>query len=398
MDNDTLLQDNTTEVGDGLGPHFPISQWTHHFEFVFLLIVILIGAPGNLMLILIQWKNKKRSTTDTLLMAMACYEFCCSSINAPWKFIKIFDPLWVAIGSPFLCKFTLFSINFDNLGSAQMLAAIAADRYIKTCMPLSTFYGDKQAEIICGVVVVTTTFLSLPHIGMIYWDEVWLFCRVTPWWLFDPRKYGMSLNTVFMSAFIIVVFSYMRINFFLRARYRQKVKKRTQSTTKLTSHMEKEPITTELTSTTAVSGTSEFPDTSGQSSQDEKAVSLAGQVGKGGHGDDQRTNEQVAIDMKVETKSKTSKSQKKVSKSSTKLETEARNLNKLTLTMSMITLVYIFTGILNWILFISGPIFGWDVWHLSFSFPLVNCISNPILLFLMTERFRSSAKKILFKR
>jgi len=75
---------------------------------------------------------------------------------------------------------------------------------------------------------------------------------------------------------------------------------------------------------------------------------------------------------------------------------EGRNLNKLTVIMFMISLLYMTTWIVNWVLFVLGPyVLGVGMFFLSFSLPMINCTTNAVLFFAMSSRFRQNAKKLL---
>jgi len=84
-------------------------------------------------------------------------------------------------------------------------------------------------------------------------------------------------------------------------------------------------------------------------------------------------------------------------KTSRVLKIEGRNLNRLTITTFLISLIYILTWSINWTLYVFGPyVFGIEILYLSFSFPMVNCMVNPIMFFCLSSVFRANVKKLLF--
>ena len=126
--------------------------WVRYVEISYLSVIMLIGIPGNSLIICVQSRNRDKTSTDYFIGAMAVCELLCSSANASLRIIMN-TKIWIHIASHMFCRFDLNLIYITTFTSSYLLAAIAVDRYFKTCKPLSNVYNVKTSKLICLVVV-----------------------------------------------------------------------------------------------------------------------------------------------------------------------------------------------------------------------------------------------------
>ena len=125
--------------------------------FVFFLIIVVIGVPGNLFILRVYIGRKRKTSTDVLLISLALSDlvFCWST---PFFMAALLQPC--NGGSHISCKLRT-SIKLITLYYSILLTgAIALDRYYAVCKPLSRIITPKRSAIIAVLCYVLSMFIG----------------------------------------------------------------------------------------------------------------------------------------------------------------------------------------------------------------------------------------------
>jgi len=173
---------------------------------------------------------------------------------------------------------------------------------------------------------------------------------------------GIAASTVMMLVFIVMTFSYVAIALFLRRRHVKKLKSRKKMPTP-------EAFVPSISTETSMS-----------SEQTHVSVDA-----DGSHG----TTAGQAIAPAIKTPEARQVKPRLIT-------LEGRNINRLTFLMASISIIYMATNALLWVLYATSPLLlGTGMLHLAYSIPMLNCISNPVVFFAMSSRFRRNARTLV---
>ena len=125
-----LLENNTAHANDTTVSEndVPLPAWCPVVLISLMVLAAVLAIFGNGIIILVERKNKCKTSTDWLVCFMAANDLTYSFVNVP---IKIFQQ--IGNTSNFLCKVDIFFEKWTMYSSTLLLAIIALDRYLKTC-------------------------------------------------------------------------------------------------------------------------------------------------------------------------------------------------------------------------------------------------------------------------
>lgn len=370
-------------------------SWVGYVEIFYLSLIMAIGIPGNTVIILVQKRNKDRSSTEYLIAAMAVYELVCSSLNAAVK-ILMNTRLWEYIASNAMCRFHVTLIYISTFTSSYLLAAIAVDRYVKTCKPLSNICTRKASKRICALlafvglltgIAPTFTFELGSHMKCMVSKEHRTFHF---YW-----DFAMVISTVLV--FSIFVFSYVNIAISLYIRLHKQSLTRSHKEEKLRGQNEKISLPAIIRK---LRNTKVEPKIDSLNTQ---ATTSSGTVPPS-------TPEVEAAEL---TNRETNSSSYRVLDEKPNFQDGERNgggtsrqatlteesVNRTTLMLFLLTIIYAVTfALTNIFVLTADTIIGQILEKLCKSMLMVNCISNPVLFFFMSSKYRASAKRLIFRR
>lgn len=357
-----------------------LKSWVGYVEISYLSIMIIIGVPGNTLILLVQNRNRTKSSTDILIAAMAGYELVCSSFNAAFK-ILINTELWKSrLRSDTLCRIHISSVFITTFTSAYLLAAIAVDRYVKTCRPLSNSFNLKTSKIIC-VVVFVLGFITgtVPLVTFVCDDQ--FECSPS----LEHLKLQFFWDLVMMSSTVIVfavfTFSYLNIAVTLRKKIRV-----TSEGTKNSQEVNGIKINRSAL-TKVLKKFSSF-----------KVEPLSRKLGSGSF--DQPVSQGASSSQGMEERDSVSTTEMSKKTAILRVHRPAtlagESVNKTTLMLFLLTVLYVVSfSITNIFVMTADAIIGRIMEKLCKSFPMINCISNPIFFFCLSTKYRQAAKAII---
>ena len=97
-----------------------------------LIIAAILAIFGNGIILLVESRNKCKTSCDWLILFIAANDIFCALINIPF-YIVFHLGYWWAIGSDFTCKLHYYVEETTMFSSVLLLCIISIDRYFKTC-------------------------------------------------------------------------------------------------------------------------------------------------------------------------------------------------------------------------------------------------------------------------
>lgn len=123
---------------------------------VYTILLLIIGVPGNSVVLYVYTQKWGRSSTRTFILGLAILDLVNCLVTYPMEIALLARP--VLFDFPVLCKVTRFATYGCNTASGLVLIAIAVDRYHRICRPLSKPMTTRTAKIVIfcsiGVAVV----------------------------------------------------------------------------------------------------------------------------------------------------------------------------------------------------------------------------------------------------
>ena len=116
--NESTIRENYT----------PLPVWCPVVLISLMVVVAILAIFGNGIIILVERKNRCKTSTDWLVCFMAANDLTYSIVNVPIKITKQFGNT-----ANFLCKTDVFFEKWTMYSSTLLLATVALDRYWKTC-------------------------------------------------------------------------------------------------------------------------------------------------------------------------------------------------------------------------------------------------------------------------
>lgn len=399
-------------------------QWVKDVEVIYLFLIILVGIPGNVMILLVQRKNGQKTTTDYYVITMAAFELISSCLNTSLRIMVDTEVLWNLIASSFSCSFRQFFNFLTTMSSAFLLAAIAIDRYIKTAKPHITVYTSDMARRIC-IVLSVVSFVCSVHTFGTYDIDIYYNC-VLKKSTENVKKMVDLLNvSLTIVVYIITTLAYINISLTLRKRHRVRVAAKlnthlsTASTGKAStiSLFNIHKVAPAPSSSHPVEGEKSVKDPANRKTapkldvdSNESTSSRQGVSGKAGNPSsdvNKGSNVQESLNKHIRHTigpySSASPHFRHIQLAVThshafqKLSKQEEILNRTTRIMFLISVVYIFCWLLSWLRVIFGQSgIGATLSHFARSFYLTTCIANPLFFFCMSSKFRDNAVNLLF--
>lgn len=385
-----LTENTTTEINDVGGVFLEPPAIFLKIEASVLICIASIAIPGNILIIILQGKNKDKTSTDYLIMNMAMFELTYSSVLLPIRVLLDLPDVWKVVSSDSLCKFEYSLHYIMSLGSSWLLGVIAVDRYIKTCKPLNTNYTTVTARKIGAVISVAALIMGIPSTSAYVLGKD-MTCIILP--EFVQLMVGWEILAIVTLVFEFCTFGFTYTNIWLVLRRRHK--KRVLGNLK-SSHLSENVLSCQSRSfirkiSTAIVSPQE-PTTvktmsSHQKRKDTFCINAPSFV----------TEHPGVHSMEGYVAQPSNISPRLSSNVARKLAASERNLNKTTFIMFILTVSFtiIWTLVAAAILTRRhGTVLGIVVDRLSYVLPMLNCTTNPTFFFLMSSKFRKDAKKL----
>lgn len=378
MNNTSNLEDIHNDDSDD--SEFP--KWAMHLETSYLLLIGIIGVPGNSLILIVQKKTQQKSSTDYLVGAMAFYELICSSVNVAVKIIMN-THAWKYIANNTVCRIHTFLIYSITFSSTYLLAAIAVDRYVKTCKPLSKICCTRVSKGMC-VLLSVFGFSTGASTFVTYELDEKNECSIAP--AQKAFQYNVDICVTTSIAVVVAIFTICYLNIAVTLRSRLKVRQ-----SKIKASMRQQSGKWRVCFQVYKLKT--------------KSVYPANQISRTTNVSTVTQNDHAADANIIETslslgESRTSRinsSQQNLSKSSSNRSSSRQtmaeqNLNRTTKIMFLLTIMYVVVwSVVCVCVMTDDPVLGEEMEKMARTIFMINCITNPVVFFCMSSKYRKKA-------
>eukprot|EP00057_Strongylocentrotus_purpuratus_P002179 XP_003723993.1 PREDICTED: vasopressin V1a receptor-like [Strongylocentrotus purpuratus] len=128
-------------------------------KLVSVVILCILGIPGNTIILLVYAKKKKRISTDILIIVQAIIDFV-ASVFAPLVLLKTAYSNLVTDG---ICVVTELTENGSAFSSLFLMMVISVDRYLLVCRPLGRRVTTRTAVVVSVCCVLVAMAMMLPR-------------------------------------------------------------------------------------------------------------------------------------------------------------------------------------------------------------------------------------------
>ena len=352
---------------------------------IYLGLLMLIGIPGNLIVLIVYLSRFPTSTHRMFITGLAVADILVCVVTLPFEIAEM--RLQYTFYNSWCCKFFRACNTLFSLSSIFILMGLSGDRFRRVCTPLKVQMTSRHATIYIMFCVVLAVIFSWPNFFISGIRLVNLGNNVTG---YDcsfsdqfaktkyPTLYGGTLFLVFIICMIILIVLYFLIGRQILKHFQFRRRFSRSSTSK-------------STSSTPVSNNSQ------------KLMSA--------NKAEQEYNNEVFIDNKPKETQEmlTRKSHRKSSKhhstkdQSVKEDATSRKLTKIALAISLAFIlsylphltISLLTALKGKFLLPPGPVVSAVLPIVTRSFAINNVV-NPIIYGLMDKRFRDNCK-LMFK-
>jgi hypothetical protein len=202
-----------------------IPEWVTLEQVVFSGVIVLVGIPGNMLIIITFAYSPGKSSTDFMVFSMGVSDLLGSAVCATMNLLRFIPVVWARLGSKWFCRtFEFFTVSTGGI-SSLILGLVAFERYMKTCRPFSDVLTTSRTKLVCISLYVLVTILIAPTFGIERFDYRTGACFIID----HESKWSIVLYVITILSFLSYIFTavaYTRIAFALCFRLKLKQKKR----------------------------------------------------------------------------------------------------------------------------------------------------------------------------
>lgn len=393
-----------------------LPKWARHLQLAYLVFIMVCGATGNSLLLVVEQRKNNKSSTDYFILTMAVMELFCSLTTTTLNMLR--SDIYTM--SSALCKVLVFVSYQMNFSEVLLLASIAVDRYIKTCKPLIMSFTVRKAKVICALITFSSLLVSTPSL-VTYNLDINFDCGHR-----HPlmRLFQRILIAVFTVILGLVLIAYIKVALAIRRRHNQYVDRHLHGINvlkgtpsrmntlqswklfkKQTWRRKTAPAENHTQTMIPTKSTNSQPTSVSFSNNHHRVHDLNPERSKSPelnlkldtymtsgqsklNSQDNSGNSVRALGLQVENNQVLNN-----------LRQEEQRVNRITRTLFLITFIYIMTLFLQTMLVVpSETVLGVVIKYFSQTINLTNCCINPLLIFGMHSRYRDEVKKLLICR
>lgn len=176
---------------------------------VYVSFLLVVGIPGNLMVIYVYSLKWRASTSRVFILALGSYDFinCLTSLTTEIvllsRFLNFDFPVW--------CKVSRFMTAFINSGSTFILVAIATDRFLRICR----IHKDPiSVELARSLVFISVFFAALTS-----WPALLLYGTYTVIFPLKPPVYFKGKTCLVSDSMVDKTYPLIFVIFLLSAHF-----------------------------------------------------------------------------------------------------------------------------------------------------------------------------------
>lgn len=389
---------------------------------VYMTILMMISVPGNILIILVQQKTRRKSSTDYYIITMAVFDLLIGSVVSPMYILRNFNNTWTAVRGMLFCRLQVLMTIMATIASTLLLGAVSVDRYMLTCRFIASMGVTlRQRARLSGIgISVTSVAFSLFNMAIVGYDYNSDDCEYLEQYRVASYVVSVIMMLMFICVFSTIGVCYTRVSMWLRYRHKQREARRLNTTkTVYSENSHSSQTTKDLQVAKEKSQTDVRKETESKKKQESlgnvftvqkthltiqnygcdisqgecslKSENSASAISRSSNSNVIR----LSVSNKIAPEIVRRKKQEITSR-------EEKTLNRITLMLFLISLVYISSYIITWAAsFIRIP-FGTKLdetteglLHIAQLFFLINSAVNPTIYFLMSTKFRTMVLNII---
>lgn len=171
---------------------------------IFLVILMVIGIPGNLTILIIFWRKYKRSVYRTIVWNLAVVDQTFCAVGIPFNIARIIH--YYSFRGEWICIIGVVMLYFLLVYSTHLLMLLSIHRFRKICFPTSKHMNANNVKYGVVACLVIAVALSSPHFALSKYVEVDLgdgvkgrSCAIS---LAKPSIYSTAASYTFLALFV----------------------------------------------------------------------------------------------------------------------------------------------------------------------------------------------------
>ena len=182
---------------------------------IYAAILMLVGIPGNAVVLYIYFFKWRRSTSRMFILYLALFDLIYCLTILPMEIVTM--RYSVMMDKPILCKIFRFSTYLMNGSSALVLLGIAIDRFRRICRPYQRTFSEKTSKYICIGAVIISVSITWPSI-VLYGKRVISIGPISGQSCLIENKYDSSFFPMFflgiMGVITLVIFTALAVLYY----------------------------------------------------------------------------------------------------------------------------------------------------------------------------------------
>lgn len=400
-----------TDFGNNTNFCCNLPEWSLNVVVVYMTIIILIGVPGNALIVLILSGVRTKFSTDYYILTMAFFDFICAGLNAPLYIVRNIEKAWDVYASPEYCQIHLSLLYMTNMSTTLLLTAVALDRYFVTCRPhtrVGTLWNMRTIYVNVSIAMCSLGFAIAIGLNLGYEPET-RGCSFTN---VGGLVISFVLTAMFVGLFITAVICYSKICLTLRVQQKliaaanRDMTSVTMDVSSVTTNSRKRIVFSFQRSNTVVPN--DTPHISARTTDNGLPYNLRTGPAAAEKSSRNLFNTQSSglqrpklFTVPFENYSSQNANEVNVTRSCTTnpkrtvperpvTEPKAKRNNKITLIVFLLTAIYIFTWTVNWSFqaLETNTATNAGIKHVARKLFMVTSITNPIFYILLSSKFR----------
>lgn len=384
---------------------------------VYMSILFLFSVPGNILIIFVQFKTRGKSSTDYYIITMAVFDLLIGSVVSPMYILRNFNNTWTAVRGMLFCRLQVFMTIMATIASTLLLGAVSVDRYMLTCRCEASmgFKLRTRAKLSgIGISVISVVF-SVFNMMIVGYDNYSDDCEYLVQYKVASYAVSALMMLMFICVFSTIVVCYTRVSVMLRHRHNKRMELRLNITDMDCSEKSHNRFSDFRQSSKARQNGIKRS-TYDKKLDDQKTLEGAIDIFTIQNHNPNKVHNNHDCSKENETSVKyeaikTTNSRYACNKVAPELNLrkkhditlkEERTLNRITLMLFLISVVYILSYIVTWSAsFVRIPAHTLNdqttegLLHIAQLLFLVNCAVNPTFYFIMSTKFKKMVLQII---
>lgn len=171
---------------------------------IFLVILMIIGIPGNLTILIIFWRKYTKSVYRTIVWNLAVVDQIFCTVGIPFNIARIVH--YYSFQGEWVCILGVVMLYFLLVYSTHLLMLLSIHRFRKICFPTSKHMDANNVKYGIVACLIIAVALSSPHFALPKYVEVDLgdgmkghSCAIS---LKKPSIYSTAASYTFLSLFV----------------------------------------------------------------------------------------------------------------------------------------------------------------------------------------------------